>query len=308
MRLPYTKEVTEHGDHTTIKFLRLDQQRSPKKQAVLLVMTGPTTGQTVYLESRPLWRLGRALDADLPFQDESVSRQHCQISLGDGKWMIQDMNSANGTWVNGDRIDKTELRANDKIQIGSSIIVKFVLQDEIEASFQKELYESATRDALTGLHSKRFFIEQLNVEFNYHRRVGRPLTVTLLDVDHFKKINDTHGHAAGDMVLKQLGGLFLNILRKGDICGRYGGEEIAFCLRDTPLVGGKHFSERLRRLIETHSFVFDEKKIPVTASAGVATFTSQNLKSADDLIKEADRFLYKAKNNGRNRVECLIQD
>ncbi|MDB5038877.1 MAG: domain/GGDEF domain protein, partial [Bacteriovoracaceae bacterium] len=175
-----------------------------------------------------------------------------------------------------------------------------------EAAFQKELYESATRDNLTCLHSKRFFSEQLEMEFNHHRRTNRPLSLVLLDIDHFKKVNDTHGHPGGDLVLKQLGTLLLNILRKGDAAGRYGGEELIFSLRETPLAGAKIFAERLRRLIETHSFIYEGKRIPVTASFGAATFTNLNYKNAAELVKVADEYLYKAKKGGRNRVACLI--
>ncbi len=296
--------MSDHGDHTTIKFLRPDRESHKKRQAVLLVMTGPSTGQTVYLEAKSKWSLGRGLDGDIVFQDESVSRNHCTIRhAGDDRWVLEDLQSSNGTWVNGEKIREVELRADDKIQLGSAIVVKFVLQDEIETTFQKELYESATRDGLTGLHSKRFFMEQFEVEFNYHRRIGRPLAVVLLDIDHFKKVNDTYGHAAGDAVLKQLGGLFLSILRKGDACGRFGGEEIIFTLRDTSLQGGSQFAERLRRLIENHPFVCDGKKIPVTASLGVAAFDKNNFKSTMELIKQADIYLYQAKKSGRN---CVI--
>src|SRR5690606_19032807 len=105
-----------------------DLSKSRHKQAVLLVMTGPSTGQTVYLESKSSWKLGRSLDSDLVFQDESVSRNHCRIRhFGQGRWVLEDMKSANGTWVNGERIHEVDLRANDKIQLGSAIIVKFVL-------------------------------------------------------------------------------------------------------------------------------------------------------------------------------------
>lgn len=302
-------KMSEHGDHTTIKFLRPEQNDSRKKQAVLLIMTGPTTGQTVYLEQKSLWKLGRSVDADLVLQDESVSRQHCQISkLDNQRWILQDLKSANGTWINGEKISRFELRANDKIQLGSSIILKFVLQDEIEASFQRELYESATRDALTNLHSKRFFLEQLDIEFNFHRRIDKPLSLVLLDIDHFKAINDTHGHPAGDFVLKQMGGLFTSILRKGDLCGRYGGEEIIFSLRDTALEGARIFAERLRKIIENHHFFFEEKKIPVTASFGVATYEKQNYKNTFEMIKAADQLLYVAKRAGRNQVAHLLKD
>src|SRR5665213_3140992 len=242
--------MSQEPESTTIRILKPRMSESRKRQAVLLVMTGPTTGQTIYLDSREVWKIGRSLDSDITFQDDSISRNHCRVVFQqDDQWILEDLNSANGTWVNSDKISSAVLQGNDKIQLGSAVILKFVLQDELEATFQRELYESATKDALTGLHSKRFHSEQLEMEFTHHRRSNRPLSVVLLDIDHFKKVNDTYGHPAGDLVLRQLGTLLLNVLRKGDTAGRYGGEELIFSLRDTPLEGAQIFAERLRKLV-----------------------------------------------------------
>lgn len=300
--------MTDELDHTTaIRHLDDDSSKNSKRQAVLVVMTGPTTGQTIYLETKDVWHLGRSNQIDITFQDASVSRNHCKISFSSpDQWSAEDLGSSNGTWVNGEKIDRRVLQSGDRIQLGSVVIVKFMLQDELEATFQRELYESATKDALTGLYSKRFFMDQLDVEFNFHKRTKKPLSVVVCDLDFFKKINDTYGHLAGDKVLHETGRLFLNILRKGDLVGRYGGEEIVFFLRETPLPGAKVFAERLRKLIETHIYMYESKKIPVTASFGVATLTNDNYKDVAELIKVADEFLYKAKQSGRNRVECLM--
>lgn len=267
-------------------------------------MSGAMTGQTIYLESKEIWKIGRSLQSDIVFQDDSISRNHCQILFLNEKWTIQDLASANGTWVNGEKIKTTPLKGNEKIQLGSAVILKFVLQDEMEVAFQKELYESATKDSLTGLYSKRYFLEQLEMDFTHHRRTRRPLSIVLLDVDHFKKVNDTHGHAGGDLVLNRLGALIMNLLRKGDTPGRIGGEELVFSLRDTPLSGARVLAERLRKMVEGHSFVFEKTRIPVTASLGVSTFVGENFRTTHELLRTADEYLYKAKNAGRNRVAC----
>lgn len=270
-------------------------------------MTGPTAGQTVYLESKDKWSIGRSTECDLVFQEASVSRNHCNlVYLGEEKWSLQDLGSSNGTWVEGERVKEHELKNGDKFQLGSNIVLKFVLQDEVEAAFQRELYESATKDSLTGLFSKRYFLEQLDVEFNFHKRTSKALSLVLADIDHFKKINDGLGHLAGDMVLREIGRILNNVLRKGDVGGRYGGEEMVFLLRETPLSGAEIFAERLRELIENHSFIYEGKKVPVTISLGAATYTQENFRTPTELIKSADSFLYKAKKSGRNRVSCLI--
>lgn len=284
-----------------------DQQRS-KRHAVLIVMSGPTTGQTIFLESKTTWKLGRLNDCDIVFHDASVSRIHSILNFEQpNHWYIEDQGSSNGTYVNGKRaLEKTELQPGDKVQLGSTIITKFVLQDEVEAAFQRELYESATKDALTGLYSKRFFMDQLDTEFNYHQRIKKPISIVMADLDHFKKINDNLGHIAGDSVLRECGKLFLSILRKGDMIGRYGGEEIIFLLRDTPLSGAKIFAERLRKLVENHPFKFEEKRVPVTVSIGAASAESENYSTPLELIKVADEYLYRAKQNGRNRVASAL--
>ncbi len=299
----------ESDSDLTTAITKLDGSHELQTQrlAVLLVMTGPSTGQTIYLETKDHWVIGRGTGCDIVLQENSVSRQHCDVIFDPkGHWLVKDLKSSNGTRVNGQKISKHVLESGDKIQLGSSIIVKFVLQDELEAAFQKELYESATRDSLTGLCSKRFLMEQLDVEFNFHRRTKKPLSVIMCDIDFFKKINDTHGHPGGDQVLKELGQLILQILRKGDLAGRYGGEEIIFLLRETPLSGALVFAERVRKLVESHPFVYEGKKISVTVSMGMATVLQDNYSSPDLLIKAADDFLYKAKQAGRNRVVCPI--
>lgn len=281
-----------------------EDEGKSKRQAVLIVMSGPTTGQTVFLESKSKWSLGRLNTADIVFHDASVSRGHCDITYEPpSKWYIEDLGSSNGTYVNGRRIQgKVELNPGDKIQLGSTIITKFVLQDEVEAAFQRELYESATKDALTGMYSKRFFMDQLEIEFNYHSRIKKPLSIVMTDIDHFKKVNDSLGHLAGDLVLRECGNLFLSVLRKGDLVGRYGGEEVIFMLRDTPLQGARIFAERVRKMIENHSFVFESKRIPTTISLGISTYLNDNYENPEAAIKDADEYLYKAKQTGRNRV------
>ncbi|TVQ79560.1 MAG: GGDEF domain-containing protein [Bradymonadales bacterium] len=278
-----------------------------ESEPFLIVLTGTSAGRSIKLDSRKEWMLGRASECDLVFQEGSISRNHCRIvQVNEDQWQLVDLGSSNGTWVNGDKIKDQILEKGDKIQLGSSTVLKFVLQDEFESNIQKELYESATRDSLMGIASKRHFSEQLDIEFQFHRRTKKPLSVVMGDIDHFKKTNDTYGHLAGDQILRDLGIIMRNLLRKGDVAGRYGGEEVVFLLRETSLPGAKSFAERLRQVVEGHSFLFEGKKIPTTLSLGVATLQNDNFKTPKDLIKKADEYLYEAKKAGRNRVHCLI--
>lgn len=294
-------------DQTTAIAPVVGQELLDRKEPVLIVMSGPTAGQSLRLDAKQSWRLGRATESDIVLQDSSVSRNHAELrKVGKEKWELVDLQSSNGTFVNGERIQSRQLAPDDRIQLGSNSVLKYVMQDDTEVSFQKELYESATKDGLTNLYSKRYFTEHLDVEFNFHRRTKKPLSLVIADIDHFKKINDTYGHLAGDFVLREIGRILLNFLRKGDVAGRYGGEEMVFLLRETPLQGAKIFSERLRELVERHSFMFDGTRIAVTISLGAATSSQGNMKSPQELISQADHYLYQAKKAGRNRSSCLL--
>lgn len=257
----------------------------------------------VYLETKDRWTIGRALDNDLVLQEASISRYHAEVVFqSPNAWILRDLKSSNGTFYEQNRIAERVLQSGDRIQIGSSVILKFVLQDELEVSFQRELYESATKDALTGLFVKRHFNEQMEKEFKFHQRIKKPFSVVIADLDHFKKVNDTYGHTAGDQVLKETGRIFLNILRKGDIGARFGGEELVFALREAPLPGARVFAERIRSLVASHPYLYEGKRIPVTVSLGVATLVDENYRTASELLKAADAALYRAKQAGRNRV------
>ncbi len=170
---------------------------------------------------------------------------------------------------------------------------------KLESALKKAKQESKV-DFLTGLVSKRGLDEELNRVDKSYRRYHIPYSIGFFDIDHFKNINDTYGHEAGDLILKQLGKLFLELKRDVDIIGRYGGEEFLAILPNTPLEGAQVFAEKIRSRVEAFRFVYKGAEVPVTISAGVASCTEFDLQKA--LIEEADRRLYEAKRNGRNQV------
>lgn len=170
---------------------------------------------------------------------------------------------------------------------------------QLETALQKAKKESKI-DFLTGLVSKRGLDEELNRVDKSYRRYQIPYSIGFFDIDHFKKINDTYGHEAGDLILKQLGRLFIQLKRDVDIVGRYGGEEFLAILPNTPLEGGQVFAEKIRQKVESFKFVYKGEQVPVTISAGVADCTE--FSSQKELIEAADKRLYEAKQNGRNRI------
>lgn len=166
------------------------------------------------------------------------------------------------------------------------------------------LRDLALRDGLTGLYNHRYFQDILATEMEQARRYGHPLSIMLIDIDYFKKINDKHGHPMGDSVLQEVSSLLLKLVRPCDVVARYGGEEFAIVLPETGATGARVLSQRLRRGVEQCRIVHGEATIPVTISIGLA---STGAGSADHspatLISLCDHALYAAKNNGRNRVE-----
>jgi diguanylate cyclase (GGDEF)-like protein len=169
---------------------------------------------------------------------------------------------------------------------------------------EKRLYEMATRDFLTGLHNRREGLRRFREEISKSRRNQQSLTLIILDIDHFKNVNDTYGHLAGDMVLQQLTAALIPTLRDYDIFCRYGGEEFLLILPNTSLRVGEEIAERLRRKVEEYKFIIDDKtNITLTISLGVAQLTDNE--NENSLIYRVDEALYAAKDKGRNCVHFL---
>jgi len=166
----------------------------------------------------------------------------------------------------------------------------------------EELDVLASTDMLTGLYNRRFLMRRLDEECARSRRASSPLSLIYVDIDHFKPINDAHGHQVGDEVLRYVARIMAGVMRRSDILGRVGGEEFIAVLPDSGATDGHGVAERLRKQVEAKRLIVGELEIPVTISAGVTTSDSTEGLSADELIHTADEALYLAKRNGRNRV------
>lgn len=304
----------EDEDRTSIRPLNellADEPQVGSQNPYLMVLAGKAVGRMFKVVTGEML-IGRAPECDIMLDDDGVSRKHARlICRPDGTVSILDLGSTNGTWVESQRVDLRSLKDGDRIQIGSTSILKYGYQDSVEEQFHAQLYESATQDGLTGIYNKRFFLDRLDQEFAWHRRHQAPLTLILFDIDFFKRTNDTFGHAAGDFVLKQLSLVVLAQVRTEDIFARYGGEEFACILRQTRAQEGTILSERIRRAVEDHRFIFrsalSEVEVPTTVSIGVCEL-KPTVKDIDHFIEAADRYLYRAKEGGRNRVESSAFD
>ncbi len=215
-----------------------------------------------------------------------------------------------------------ELRINKYIIIALAALTIFILLGVVYffiLKLVKKLSESRERiqqmaitDDLTGCYNRRYFFLKFEDEFERARRFGKFLSCVMMDIDHFKKINDTYGHQAGDVVLKKISTLLKNNSRSIDTTARYGGEEFIIILPETEKTGAATVAEKWRELIEGTSVKINEtQSIRVTCSFGVAAYTPAELKELNDsadIIKAADISLYLAKAKGRNRVEVLKKD
>jgi len=269
--------------------------------ACLVVLSGSNVGEMYRIEKEQVV-IGRGDKVDLRLVDDGISREHVRISKDKGRIVLEDLGSTNGTYCNGQRVERHPLSEGDKILIGSTTILKFSYQDRLDEMFQRQMSESALRDGLTRAFNKRYFNDRIDSEFQYAVRHSAPLSLIFLDIDHFKKINDQHGHQAGDHVLAQLSTLVMSMLGEEETFARYGGEEFAIVARGVELGAAAALSERLRAAVEAHPFTFETTTLAVTISVGVARAPGAGLTSSGDLVARADEAMYAAKRGGRNRV------
>jgi diguanylate cyclase (GGDEF)-like protein len=266
-----------------------------------VVFYGQNIGRRYFL-NKPELIIGRSDSANIQVDQDSVSRHHCKILTEAGRSRLLDLDSTNGTFVNNYRVEDAELRDGDIIRVGQTIF-KHLSGSNIENKYHEEIYRLSTIDGLTETYNKRFFLDALERELNRAARYGRGVSLALFDIDHFKKINDTHGHLAGDYVLRELAVLVNQNIRRQDILARYGGEEFAIILPEIDIPGAQLVCEKLRSMTEKHPFVFGSEPIPVTISLGIYSLdTGQTFESVDAFIALADAKLYAAKQGGRNRV------
>ncbi len=270
---------------------------------MLTVLAGPHMGAMFRLEGKRSI-VGRADDADIRLPDKSLSWHHaCIFELG-GNLFVEDLKSTNGTFLGLERVDGIQpLHDGARIGLGRRTVMKLELQDALEAAVTERLYESIVTDPLTGAHNRLAFDERLAAELAYAVRHQTAVSVIMVDIDHFKKVNDTYGHQAGDAVLRQVVNTLRQAIRTEDLLARYGGEEFAVIARGITPEQAVMFAERLRQLVEYTRVPHGLEMLQVTASFGTATSAAMTpLYDRGELVAAADEALYRAKHGGRNRV------
>src|SRR5262245_52492840 len=293
-------------DKTSVHSLADLRAAAGGRQSAYLIVISAKSAATMgrmFKIDRPEITLGRSVEATFQVEDDGISRKHVKVVQDPVGFTLVDLGSTNGTFLNGSRVSVAELKDGDKIQVGSNTVLKFSLTDELEEQFQKSIYEQATRDGLTRVYNKKYFMDTMRKEFAYCLRHRVPLSLLMLDVDHFKKINDTFGHQTGDQVLSKVAQKLADTIRTEDLLARYGGEEFALMLREATDDQALACAERVRRAVEGMELSAGGAALRVSISVGVATLLDSDFSQPEELIACADRYLYRAKGAGRNRVD-----
>lgn len=296
-----TAEKTVIASDTALK-----KQMSPADMAppVIVVLMGPAGYQGKQWALSDGFIIGRAVESQVFIDDKSLSRSHARVDIRNAEIQIVDLGSTNKTLVNGQVLPPMApyyLKNNDQIKTGN-VIFKFLEKGNIETLSAQVLFEKANRDALTGAFSKGALIERGPESLKRSELLSEPLSLLVFDIDHFKKVNDTYGHPGGDYVLKELSRIVSSkLIRSNDFFARYGGEEFVLILPGASPKTASEVAERVRYTIESHEFVFDGKKIPITVSIGVV---SKQVNDVDwnSFFEKADKALYISKQTGRNKV------
>jgi two-component system cell cycle response regulator len=290
----YVEDPTENHRH-------YDAPRADNEQLALRIVGGSDSGMVLELEDES-YVLGRARGVDIRIDCHGVSRIHARVTRRGDHVTVEDLGSRNGTWLENTRLyGRQRLIEGQRIRIGDTVL-RLSRLDQHELASARALSDAARKDPLTACFNRGHFDSRLCAEVDRTRKNERSTSLVLLDLDHFKKINDRHGHTAGDAILRAVGQALLAVTRLDDVVARYGGEEFAIIVPAGTQLGAALLAQRARTAIEQMVVQSDGQKLRVTASLGVATLECGTVASAHELVRAADEALYAAKHEGRNRV------
>jgi len=296
--------VSDFDEKTRVTVVQpqVPENSGARNDCLVVIYTKEATllGKRFVLDRNPT-RAGRGADSHIVLDGDSVSRRHCHFESRNEAWFVVDDGSTNGTYVNDDQISSEHRLDNgDRIKIGPTIF-KYLSGTDVESQYHEEIYRLTIMDGLTQVFNKRYLFEAIEREMIRARRHQRELCVAMFDIDHFKQINDHHGHLAGDFVLKELARVVQSRVRRDEVVARYGGEEFVVMLPETTLEGARQLGETLRSKVQENRFVFQGETIQVTISVGCAAVADTD-RTATEVLKRVDEKLYEAKRTGRNRV------
>ena len=269
--------------------------------ACVVVIHGEGLGKRADLSATPIV-VGRSHEADLFIPHPSVSRQHCVLWIENGRYRLRDLGSTNRTRVSERVVEDADLADGDHITVGESIL-KFISHVSVEARYHEEVHLLASHDSLTDFSNRRHFLELLDKEIARAARQDRAVSLAILDIDHFKRINDQHGHPGGDVVLREIAQLIRARLGGDELVGRIGGEEFAILFPDVAADDVQDRCEALREAVAATGIAIGDTRVHMTISIGIARLDARH-PDRPALMRAADAALYRAKDSGRNRI-CI---
>jgi two-component system, cell cycle response regulator len=298
----YEEEVTSVSAPPTLSGRSLPKTLPVRDRACLTLVSGPNAG-AIHSLLVDVNVIGRGKECSIRVDDPGISRTHARVVRhASGSYMIEDLDSRNGTLINGQRIARQSLSDGDRVGVGPTTEFRFGFTDEAEEARLRRLYESSVLDALTGAFNRKHFTERIAGEIAYAKRHKTSLSLIIFDLDHFKRVNDSHGHLGGDHVLRSVAGLVKKTLRVEDVFARYGGEEFAVIARGIDVDRAYLFAERIRTTVASARIEFNKTSVPITVSLGVASLDCcGDAQGNEALVAKADERLYAAKGAGRNR-------
>lgn len=305
------RSMTSSTDQTTFITTFVDDDETERHNGGdlrpgLIFQTGFEAGRVYMLDDKQTL-IGRGDDCQIQILEPDVSRRHALLDVTAEGVEIIDMRSRNGVFVNGDRVHRQWLDDQDQIRVGGVMTFKLAFLSMSEQKFLEDLFNAAVHDSLTRLFNKRYFLGVLEKRLARVMISKSPIALLAMDLDHFKVLNDTHGHPIGDKALKHVADLIKAECRDMDVVCRFGGEEFMVLLNDVDMDGSMQIAERIRASIDAQPLRHKHGTIPITASIGVA-LSSESNGSPDQLITLADNRLYNAKHSGRNQVSNISPD
>ncbi|TAN46564.1 MAG: GGDEF domain-containing protein [Methylococcaceae bacterium] len=295
--------MTNNDETTHIISMDNSSIEAPMWTACLVVLQGANIGNKIPLNKEET-TIGRAAGVDICLTQGGVSRRHATIKrINDRQFLLIDNDSTNGTLVNSNNIKNKILNDQDIIGIGDGAL-KFIASDSPEQAYYDALYRQSQMDKALNIYNKYYFLTKLDDEMVRSHAVGNDLSLLLLDIDHFKRLNDGHGHLAGDAALILIAGICKNCIRKFDVLCRYGGEEFGVIAPYTNQQQAYMLAEYMRAQVAKTPFEYAGKTLSITISVGVTSYSASDMHPCEKewLIAQADKALYQAKQNGRNKV------
>lgn len=276
----------------------------PGKGCLLKIYPASSNSELMRLcSSRTM--IGRDPTCDITIYDNAMSRVHAAVDLLEQGYCLSDLNSTNGTYVDDELLrGRIPLEGGELIRMGGSIL-KFMSAMDEEANYHAVVHELMTRDFLTNAFNRSYLIPIVEQELDLCRKQGNQFSLVILDIDHFKKINDRYGHLVGDEVLRVFCERIRHELRSCEMLARFGGEEFVLACPRTGLAEAARAAERVRLAIASRPFHTQGGPITVTCSLGVACSNGEDFRTCDSLVSAADEQLYTAKKSGRNRVQTF---